>query len=223
MRHMRHMRHMTTILRALPARLMTAALVAALLVVGGFALLAHGQGTGTGGTGANAASAPTSCAGQSSGASIQASYAHAAPSDLHGLKAASDLIVEVSVTAFVRYETTSPGGYSVYSARVVRAMGGKHAAGVAVGSTIQVRQVGGRNGCVTYVADGDPLMQPGERDFLFLTTDLGDPVYNILFDTAGRFQVDSQGHVSQKGPFHITIPANAVGSDAAFARAVAAS
>jgi len=54
----------------------------------------------------------------------------------------SDLIAEVSIASFVRYEGGSPGGFSVYTAHVMTAIGGALAAGIESGSTIQVRQAG---------------------------------------------------------------------------------
>jgi len=136
---------------------------------------------------------------------------------LHEMKAMSDLVAEVSIVSFVHAEISDAGVYSVFTARVLTPIAGKHAAGIAAGATIQIRQLGGRDGCITYTLEGDPTLRPGERDILFLITHADDPVYDIIDDTVGRFVVGSNGQIAPNAYNAFTTVNVATGtSDTAF-------
>lgn len=188
----------------------------ALLVVGGLAVVAHTHGTG-GVAASKAPAKPTACPNPPESGIIEASYVYG-PENLHELKAMSDLVAEVSVVSLVRTKTTMPDIYSVFTARVLTPIAGKHAAGIAGDATIQIRQAGGRVGCIPYTVEGDPMMRPGERDILFLLRYQGNPFYDIVDDTVGRFMVDRNGQIAPNATAPFKLASGT--SDTAFIRQI---
>lgn len=197
------------------SRIASTMLVVVLIVIGCLTILAHShigqEDTG----GAVVPPTPSRCPSQSQGAYIEPSYA-TGPTNLHELKGMSDLVAEVSIASLVRTESDGPDVFSIFMATVVMPIAGKHAAGITVGSAITIRQLGGHVGCTLYQVPSDPLMQPGERDILFLQQWPG--VYDIVNDTVGRFVVNGDGQIA---PNTYTVVALAPGlTDAAFIRQI---
>lgn len=207
----------------------TLAFLLILVVIGALAFLAHGIATG-----AAAAKGPQPPTATCQTVHVIPDYANV-PQSLSDLKAMSVAAVEVTITHYNATQAygTAPHNqpasvYSLWSATVQqivwRHAGAQGASIAQPGATMtNLEQGDGVYQCNTYLIDGDRLFQIGEKDVVFLryVEHGGQMVYQVIDDTAGRFLVGPDGHLSQIGRTTIPLSASALASVSALTSAVA--